>query len=152
MLITLYNISQHRCVSVRKLRRYGLRGLSGGVLLYPLLALCNRVNKILHRFRILGYIVLGRKIRGIRNFAALTAYGGKYISLAGFDKFSGGWLEQRYVVALAAGEGPGHHVELHRGVHAGIPSGDDAVLPHDVFKSHLGHASGSAADDGFSPD
>ena len=55
-------------------------------------------------------------------------------------------------VAVAAGEGPGHHVELHRGVHHRVPLGLDAPLPQHIFQGHLRHAAGPAPDDGPAPD
>ena len=139
-------------VRVRELVTDGLRHLAVRVLRHPLLGQGHGVDEALDRLRIRLHIAAVGKIRGIRNLAAFLADGAQDIPLPRLLHLGGGGLKQGHIVPVAAGEGPGHHVELHRGVHHRVPLGLNAPLPQHIFQGHLRHAAGPAPDDGPAPD
>ena len=98
------------------------------------------------RVGVLLQILLGGKVGGIGYFSALLADRKENISLPGHLHLRGGGFKQGHVVPLAAGKCPGHHVELHAGVHVGIHSRHDAVLLHHVFQRHFRHTALAPAD------
>ena len=122
------------------------------MLRHPLLGPGNGIDKALDRLRVGVHIAAGSEIRGVRDLAALLADRAQNIPLSGLLHLRGGGLKQGHIVPVAAGKGPGHHVELHRGIHHGVPLGLHAVLPQHIFQRHLRHTAGPAADDGFAPD
>ena len=107
----------------------------------------DRIGKALHHVRVLPDVRLRGEVGRVRDLAALLPDGREDISLARLRDLGGRRLKERDKIAVAAGERPGHHVELHRRIHIGIRAGDNAVLPHDVFERHLRHAARAPADD-----
>ena len=119
------------------------------MLRHPLLPPGDGVGELLHHVGVVFQIALGGKIGGVGHVAALGAQGAEDIALPRLDHLGGAGLKEGHVVPVAAGEGPGHHVELHRGVHRGVHVGLHAVLPHHVLQCHLRHAAQTSADDGL---
>ena len=137
---------------VRKLIHNGLGHLSVRVLGHPFLGLGNGVYEPLGGVGIIFQPAEIGKVGGVGNLAALLADGGEHIALAGGLHLSGSGLKEGHIVPLAAGEGPGHHVELHGGIYRYVHSGGQAVLPQDIFQGHLRHAALAAADDSLAPE
>ena len=138
-------------VRIRELVDDGLRHLPIRVVHDPLLRPRDGVGKALNDLRMRRHITLAGEIGGVGDLPGLLADGAEDIPMSGALYLRGGGLKQRHIVPLSAGEGPGHHVELHRGVHHRVLLGYDAVLLEDVFQRHLRHAALAPADDGLAP-
>ena len=113
----------------------------------PLLAAVDGVDEALDGVGLFIQEALGGEIGGIGDLAAFLADGGQHHALARQLGLGGGGLKEGHIVRVAADEGPGHHVELHRGIHLGVHSRDDPVLLHHVFQGHFRHAALASADD-----
>ena len=140
VLVALHDLREHGHARVRKLRSDDLGGLGRVVLGDPFQRAGDRIGKALHHVRVLPDVRLRGEVGRVRDLAALLPDGREDISLARLRDLGGRRLKERDKIAVAAGERPGHHVELHRRIHIGIRAGDNAVLPHDVFERHLRHA------------
>lgn len=134
---------------IRELRGDGLGHLTVRVGENPLLRPRDGVCEALHHVRMRRHVALARKIRRVRNLAALRADGAENIALPGQLHLRGRRLKERDIVAAAAAEGPGHHVKLHGRVDHGVLLRHKAVLAQDVLERHLRHAAGTSADHGF---
>ena len=121
------------------------------MLRHPALSTGDGVGEALHRAGVGRQVAAVGEIGGVGDLAALLTDGAEDVSLARLLHLCGGGLEQRHIIPTAAGEGTGHHVELHRGVHGHVLTGGQSVLAQDVLQRHLRHAPGPAADDGAAP-
>ena len=142
---------QHVKAGVGELIADGLRHLAVRVLRDPALGPGNGVGEALHHVGMRGHITLAGEIGSIGDLAGGFADGTQDVAVTGPLHLGGGGLKQRHIVPLTTGEGTGHHVELHGGVHHRVHLRHHAVLLHDVLQRHLRHTALAAADDRGAP-
>ena len=129
----------------------GFCHLAVSVLCDPALRLGDGVGEALNHIRMLRHIALAGEICRVGDLAALFAHRAEDVALACQLHLGGGGLKEGHIVAHTAGEGTGHHIELHGGIHHGIHVGDHAVLRHHILQRHLRHTALAAANDGLAP-
>ena len=139
-------------VAVWELGRNGGGNLLRCVLLHPRLAPGDGPGEALNDVGILFQVTGGGEVGGVGDLTALLADGAEDVTLPGQLHFGGGGLEEGGVVPGAAGKRPGHHVELHGGVHGDVYPRLQAVLPEDVLQGHLRHAAFAAAENRAAPE